>query len=40
MKIDIITLHNVKNYGSVLQSLATQIIFEKKGYEVQNRKQK
>lgn len=35
MKIDIITLHNVKNYGSVLQSLATQIIFEKKGYEVE-----
>ena len=35
MKIDIITLHNVKNYGSVLQSLATQIILEKKGYEVE-----
>lgn len=35
MKIDIITLHNVKNYGSVLQSLATQTILEKKGYEVE-----
>ncbi len=34
MKIDIITLHNVKNYGSVLQSLATQTILEEKGYEV------
>lgn len=35
MKIDIITLHNVKNYGSVLQSLATQTILEEKGYEVE-----
>ncbi len=35
MKIDVITLHNVKNYGSVLQSIATQTILEKKGYEVE-----
>lgn len=35
MKIDVITLHNVRNYGSVLQSLATQIILEKKGYDVE-----
>lgn len=35
MKIDIITLHNVKNYGSVLQSYATQKIFEDKGFDVE-----
>lgn len=34
-KIDIITLHNVRNYGSVLQTYATQKIFEKLGLEVE-----
>lgn len=34
MKIDIITLHAVKNYGSVLQALATQEIFKEKGCQV------
>lgn len=33
-KIAIITLHAVKNYGSVLQTYATQKIFEDMGYEV------
>lgn len=35
MKIDVITLHNARNYGSVLQSLATQITLERKGYDVE-----
>jgi len=35
MKIDLITLHAVKNYGSVLQTLATKKIFESYGYEVE-----
>jgi hypothetical protein len=35
MKIDIITLHAVSNYGSVLQSLATQEMFKKHGLEVE-----
>ena len=34
MKIDIITLHAVKNYGSVLQALATQELFKEAGFEV------
>ena len=34
-KIGIITLHAVKNYGSVLQAFATQSFFEKHGCEVQ-----
>ena len=29
--IGIITMHAVKNYGSVLQTLATQMIFELRG---------
>lgn len=33
-KIDLITLHRVKNYGSVLQTYATQNILEKLGYKV------
>lgn len=33
-KINIITLQNVHNYGSVLQALATQNIFESLGFEV------
>lgn len=33
MKIDIITLHAVKNYGSVLQALATQELFRQVGFE-------
>lgn len=32
--ISIITLHNVHNYGSALQTLATQVIFEKLGCKV------
>lgn len=34
MKIDIITLHAVQNYGSVLQALATQELFKKHGCDV------
>lgn len=33
MKIDIITRHSVPNYGSLLQSYATQNAIEKMGYE-------
>lgn len=33
-KITIITLQNVRNYGSALQALATQQLFEELGYEV------
>lgn len=35
MKIDVITLHRVYNYGSALQAYATQKFLEKKGFEVQ-----
>lgn len=35
MKIAVITLHRVFNYGSVLQAYATQKIFEKLGYDVE-----
>ena len=35
MKVDLITLHNVKNYGSALQTYATQKILEKLGCEVE-----
>lgn len=34
MKIDIITLHAVQNYGSVLQAFATQEIFKQHGCDV------
>lgn len=34
MKIDIITLHGVQNYGSVLQALATQELFKQHGCKV------
>ncbi len=34
MKLLIITLHRVYNYGSVLQAYATQKAFEKKGFDV------
>ena len=34
MKIDVITLHAVKNYGSVLQAFATKKLFEEYGHEV------
>ena len=34
-KICLITLHRVKNYGSVLQTYATQYVLEKMGYEVE-----
>lgn len=33
MKLAIITLHRLYNYGSVLQAYATQRIFERKGYD-------
>ena len=35
VKVDVITLQAVQNYGSVLQAYATQKIFEKHGCEVQ-----
>ena len=35
MKIEIITLHNINNYGSVLQTYATQEIFKSLGYETE-----
>lgn len=35
MKIDIITLHYIRNYGSVLQTYATQAKFEAMGYEAE-----
>lgn len=35
MKIDIITLHYIRNYGSVLQTYATQAKFESMGYEAE-----
>lgn len=35
MKIDVITLHAVKNYGSVLQTLATQELFQSYGFDVE-----
>lgn len=35
MKVAIITLHRVYNYGSVLQAYATQTVFERAGYEVE-----
>ena len=34
MKIDVITLHAVKNYGSVLQAFATKKLFESYGHDV------
>ncbi len=34
-KIDVITLHRIVNYGSVLQAYATQYILEKLGHEVE-----
>ena len=34
VNIDVITLHAVQNYGSVLQALATQELMEKKGCKV------
>ena len=33
MKVDVITRHAVPNYGSLLQTYATQKIIEKLGYE-------
>ena len=35
MKVSVITMHAVKNYGSVLQTYATQRLFEKLGLEVE-----
>ena len=35
MKVAIITLHRVYNYGSALQAYATQTVFEKAGYEAE-----
>ncbi len=34
MKVALITLHAIKNYGSVLQTLATQEIFKEYGCDV------
>ena len=34
IKIDVITLHAVQNYGSVLQALATQEILKQHGCDV------
>ena len=34
-KVSIITLHYVKNYGSVLQTYATQTVFERLGYKAE-----
>ena len=34
MKADLITLHAVRNYGSVLQAFATQEIFKKHGIDI------
>ena len=33
MKVDIITRHSVPNYGSLLQSYATQRVIENMGHE-------
>ncbi len=35
MKVSVITLHTVPNYGSVLQALATQKLFESHGFDVE-----
>ena len=35
MKVAIITLHRVYNYGSALQAYATQTVFERAGYEAE-----
>ena len=35
MKIAVVTLHRVYNYGSVLQAYATQKVFEKRGHSIQ-----
>ena len=34
-KVEVITLHRIVNYGSVLQAFATQKILEDKGYDVE-----
>ena len=34
-KISVITLHAVKNYGSVLQTYATQCVLKNMGYRVE-----
>ena len=33
--VSIITLHYINNYGSVLQSLATQVFFENMGFKAE-----
>ena len=35
MKVGVITRHAVPNYGSLLQSYATQVVLEKMGYNVE-----
>ena len=35
MKIEVITLHNVRNYGSALQTYATQKVLKEKGNDVE-----
>ena len=34
-KIEVITLHRIVNYGSVLQAYATQYVLENMGYDVE-----
>ena len=35
MKVSVITMHSVKNYGSALQTFATQKVLENMGLEVE-----
>ena len=35
MKISVITLQNISNYGSVLQAYATQMFFKSMGHETE-----
>jgi len=35
MKIGLITMHRVKNYGSILQTFATQYVFKQYGYDTE-----
>ena len=35
MKVSLITMHYVHNYGSVLQAFATQYLLEKAGHQVE-----
>lgn len=35
MKVELVTLHRVRNFGSLLQTYATQTVVEKMGAEVE-----